>query len=71
MNQTFGLSWDHGKRKLAAAIALLLIAITLAVAPAAGSIEAGRKSVDDVVTDDSASFGLQTSSFSLRGSTWG
>lgn len=70
MNQTFGLSWDHGKRKLAAAIALLLIAITMAVAPAASSLEA-KKSVEVVVTDSGAAFEVQTSSFYLRGSTWG
>lgn len=66
MNRTFGLSWDHGKRKLAAAIALLAIAISLALAPATTSLEAGKKTADVSVTVE-----LQSTSFTLRGSTWG
>ncbi|MDH5422823.1 MAG: hypothetical protein OEY55_13550 [Acidimicrobiia bacterium] len=66
MNQTFGLSWDHGKRKLAAAIALLAIAVSLALTPATTSLEAGKKTGNGAVTVE-----VQSTSFSLRGSTWG
>ncbi len=62
---THGLSWDHGKRKLAAAVALLLIAITLAVTPAVSSLESA-KSLDAGTTVE-----IQTTSVSFRGSTWG
>lgn len=65
MKRTFGLSWDHGKRKLAAAVALLLIAITLAVAPATTSLEA-RRGIELGTTVE-----VESTSFTLRGSTWG
>ncbi|MDH5422822.1 MAG: hypothetical protein OEY55_13545 [Acidimicrobiia bacterium] len=65
MKQTFGLSWDHGKRKLAAAVALLVITITLALAPANSSLEAGRSA------DTGITVGVESTSFTLRGSTWG
>ena len=65
MKQTFGLSWEHGKRKLAAAVALLVIAITLALAPATSSLEAGRSA------DIGITVGVEKTSFTLRGSTWG
>ena len=72
MNQTFGLSWDHGKRKLVAAIALLLIAITLALAPAAAtSIEAKRKIEVVVVDDGNVNPAVKTPVFMVQGSTWG
>lgn len=65
MNRTFGLSWDHGKRKLAGAIALLLIAVSLAIAPAATSLEAGRNAKAEV------SVGPVEISYTVMGSTWG
>ncbi len=65
MKQTLGLSWEHGKRKLVAAVALLLIAITLAATPAASSLQASR-SIDSGVSVHS-----DTGSFTHRGSTWG
>lgn len=65
MKQTFGLSWDHAKRTLIAAIALLLIAITLAATPASSSLQASR-SVDSGVNVHS-----NTDSLTHRGSTWG
>lgn len=65
MKRTFGLSWDHGKRKLAAAVALLLIAITLAISPATASLEA-RRGPDAGTTAE-----VRGNNFSVRGSTWG
>jgi hypothetical protein len=65
MKQTFGLSWDHGKRKLIAAIALLLIAITLAATPTASGLQASRS------FDSGVSVHSNADSFSHRGSTWG
>lgn len=65
MKRTFGLSWDHGKRKLAAAVALLLIAITLAISPATASLEARH------LPDAGTTAVGRGSSFSVRGSTWG
>lgn len=62
------LSWEHGKQKLAAAVALLLIAISLALTPAITSLESARPTSDAVQT--SATVQIKTTSFSLRGSTW-
>lgn len=65
MKHTFGLSWDHGKRKLVAAVALLLVAFALAAAPTAASIESRK------VAEVGATVEIQSTSFTLRGSTWG
>ncbi|MBK5268993.1 MAG: hypothetical protein JJE47_16355 [Acidimicrobiia bacterium] len=65
MKHTLGLSWEHGKQKLAAAVALLLIAITLAVTPAVSSLEASEP------LDAGTKVQIQSTSVSFRGSTWG
>lgn len=65
MSQTLGLSWDHEKHKLAAAIALLLVAISLAIAPAATRPEAGRSAKAEV------SVGPVEISYTVMGSTLG
>ncbi len=65
MKHTFGLSWDHGRRKLVAAVSLLLIAIALAASPTASSIEARRGA------DVGVNVEVQSANFALRGSTWG
>ncbi|MBK5268991.1 MAG: hypothetical protein JJE47_16345 [Acidimicrobiia bacterium] len=69
MKQTFGLSWENGKQKLIAAIVLLLIAVTMALAPAASNIEAAKKTLNQA--EVGVTVKIQTSSYSLRGSTWG
>jgi hypothetical protein len=65
LKHTLGLSWDHGKQKLAAAVALLLIAIGLAVTPAVSSLEASKP------RDAGVTVQIHSTSVSFRGSTWG
>lgn len=65
MKHTFGLSWDHGRRKLVAAVALLLVVIALAVSPAVTSLEAKR------TADVGTTVEVQGPGFSIQGSTWG
>ena len=69
MKQAFGLSWDHGKKKLIAAVALLLIAITMALTPAASTQEAKQWTPEPV--EVGVTVQIQSTSFSFRGSTWG
>lgn len=65
MKQHFGLSWEHGKQKLIAAVALLAIAIALAAAPAASSYDAAR-GVKPIPQGQ-----VETTTYSILGSTWG
>ncbi len=65
MKQNLGLSWQHGKQKLIAAVALLAIAIALAVAPTASSFDAAKG------TKPTLSDQVETTTYSILGSTWG
>jgi len=65
MKQDFGLSWQHGKQKLIAAVALLAIAIALAVAPAASSFDAAKGAKSTPPGQ------VEITTYSILGSTWG